>query len=860
MKKLVLLLLIPLTLNAETGCPTGLSFSPQLNRCLTTEAASRVKQSEAACMQQEGTARNQCFEQAAQNAVAEKEASGEISKNVGKGNFAGNKIWSLALNGFALGGAAVVLLSSQESADCNQAYSLYALGGGAIVAALGEIWTSIQYSGKLDDMKKRFQTIEEDAKKSNEQASATDIQAQAFQVMADQQSLIAEIAKAKKGWYTAAFVAYTASTALSAFEIASTAWGGSLFTECKNLYATHPQNALPSLEARDQYLVDYFENMNKVTYETWLVELDKKSAYHFNPTSAEELLFQISFTMKMRNSDIYAINFDEYDRYLNVIADKSPLGSSLKAFNGLMDQMLFPKAFAQASAAYETRIKGATGVKCDCEKPGQTGSQMTFNYKNCDFGIEDLKSCVGAKAGAIGGKISSVDAMNGKFGAKSATRAEDSRSKCAKYLEKKCTAKIMVLEVPKRVAEVAVASMIPITPIALESLKSLKLLPEIPPLKEFKLKIEEATKVATAPVYGGIVKFFASPYTRLVMGGLMAAYSKATLDHYDKQADVAKSRQSAIEKLKTQVTAAGTEFGCSNRDDHTNPSCYCYGESGELNPARSKSDVCKNLFGGKPNLNSKNLANSTTNKSKICMSKSSLDMGCSCVATKTCMSVGLTSSKMPPSLINSIMPAQDMANGLMSGALDAAEVSNFNTGLFASRIANIKDVILAKNPKAKTNIEKARNNVGKLKNHLDRQLASISKGRLNGNTYPTTGFAGFGASAPALDGLGKADPKDVLKSLNDSLYNPASPLNGVTNQSAADNFSLDDFNATGNTSPVEVKEEANMAEANFEYNMNDINDDKSSNIFDILSNRYQTTGMEKLFGDKGFDPEAFEDE
>jgi|GEM_PF-4133975 len=856
--KYFIFLLFPLALQAQTDCPAGLVANSFLGRCLTSEAASRVRQSENTCMQQSGAARNECFENAAAGEVARREESGELQKNVEGGKFAGNKTWSLVLNGLAIGASATVLINSQESANCKQAYSLYAIGGAGLVTAVGEIWNSVQYGGKLGDMKKKFKTLEEDSKTDSESGrpTATNIQTQAFQVMADQQELLGNIAESKKGWYTAAFVGYTAAAGLAAFEIASTAFGGSAFTECANLYANASELDDAPRGPVEEYLKSHFSSQKKMRYSQWLAQAELDRTYHFNPTNAQELLFQLATIYKMRAPGVNAMGLDEYEKYQRATAAMDGYGGGVKLLNQVVDLLIFSKAHAQANAAFETRRAGATGTRCDCERQNQTGTQITFNYQNCDFGQDDLRTCIGggAAAGMIRGKggvgtISSVDAMNGTYGQGSVATATKSRSDCAKYLGSvKCTVSTIPVEttrhLSRQLAETIVLKTLPIAPL------SLAVMPPIPPL--VLEQVTQTVKAVTTPAYGGVVKFLASPYTRLAMSGLMATYSKVTMDHYGKQKAVADNRRDYLLNMKIEIAASGEAFGCSNRSDLTNPNCYCYSDSGTLNPGRANSATCKHLFGAKPGAAKTNpRANAASNKGQACVSKTALDLTCSCRQTNSCMTVGLKASNLPSGLAESVGTAQGITNGLLNGSLDAVDISNFDSGAFAARMNQITDDLLKKNPQAQEKIKKAKDGITKLNTDLDRRLSSISGGKLNANSVPLGDFgdASFGDSK--LAALGKMPDSAGLGKPAGTEYNGSALPTSSKAAATADAF---DLGAT--TEPVVEAEVApKFEDDNFQLNVADIHDKPEENIFDIVSHRYQKTGMRLLFDDRIPDPE-----
>jgi len=115
------------------------------------------------------------------------------------------------------------------------------------------------------------------------------------------------------------------------------------------------------------------------------------------------------------------------------------------------------------------------------------------------------------------GTISSVDAMNGAYGQRSAATATESRSKCAQYLQStKCAVSTVTTDMRRHMTAEVVRTFTPPVMMAPFVVTATRIAPQV------VQKADEAVKAVTTPAYGGVVKFLASPYTRLAMGGLIA--------------------------------------------------------------------------------------------------------------------------------------------------------------------------------------------------------------------------------------------------------------------------------------------------------------------------------------------------
>lgn len=107
--------------------------------------------------------------------------------------------------------------------------------------------------------------------------------------------------------------------------------------------------------------------------------------------------------------------------------------------------------------------------------------------------------------------------------------------------------------------------------------------------------------------------------------------------------------------------------------------------------------------------------------------------------------------------------------------------------------------------------------------------------------------------------MGSTNPNDALEKMKQDLQQDirqietaAVPVSGGSASAKKDDFSLDGLNVGGITIAEEdlanqEKMEEIMA-AQYEMGDSEINSDPGANIFQILTNRYQRSGMRRLFG------------
>jgi hypothetical protein len=348
-------------------------------------------------------------------------------------------------------------------------------------------------------------------------------------------------------------------------------------------------------------------------------------------------------------------------------------------------------------------------------------------------------------------------------------------------------------------------------------------------------------------------KLYITPMSRAVLAGIMTVNNLFMIGKTNKEKKKAQERKEFIEKLKAQVEAAGSEFGCANNDRNNmaKPNCYCYSESGTLNPARSASATCKNLFGSKATLASKSGTNADgISTDKNCVANNgTLDSSCSCRQTNSCVTV------KSPSVIGNV-PAGNVLgnlpqtlNGLNSGALSAADIDGAAMTGLAARLSKMNDNLLAdpKNKSLALQAKKSKAQAEKIMKDMERRLAG-SSGALASNSNGSS-FMNASSPAAALEEM-KKDLTQQIKGYEGNVV----PVAGGAAGKRSDDFSLDALN--GGAGGVTVADEQLAEVMNSEYNMgdSDINTNSDANIFNILSHRYQRSGMRRLFGGEALVP------
>lgn len=335
---------------------------------------------------------------------------------------------------------------------------------------------------------------------------------------------------------------------------------------------------------------------------------------------------------------------------------------------------------------------------------------------------------------------------------------------------------------------------------------------------------------------------------RLIFSGVMAGMTLMMATHAGSQAEASKKRAELLRKMRDEfVSASGAIYSCKSEDrnDPAKPTCYCYTAENQRNANRGNSQICQKLWAGiNTNPNSYTAA---TQSNKVCVNQNrQADSTCACKQTNTCMKVSLSGVKgLSLGTNNMLNGAIAPLNGVTSGSIDAA---NLDSASLASQAAKVTALgkELDKN-KALQGVNKNKDKASlQLKKDLARGAASMNSGNFLGSSS--------GSGMPTNAG-------EAARMLEKEIADQA-PITGVSGGEtiAAGSDSSEqplEFGLTGDQLAAQESQIAEVMKEDLDYGGNDINQGSKTNIFEVLSNRYQRSGMRRLFDEKGVTkPEA----
>lgn len=338
--------------------------------------------------------------------------------------------------------------------------------------------------------------------------------------------------------------------------------------------------------------------------------------------------------------------------------------------------------------------------------------------------------------------------------------------------------------------------------------------------------------------------FLEKPIPRGIIAGVFAAWAGLMFLHAKKQASISKARAKYLRDRKDEFNDATGAISCTaaDRNNVNNLKCYCYNSSGQRNTQRTNSQACIALFTGRNVTGETNYLNGTGIASqRVCMTNAGIDENCACRTNNTCLSaVPSNFSGINPGTLGLISSSTSPLNQLTSGQIAAGSVNG------AAAVSNaLKLLDQAKKSQAKVP-----------------QLANGKGDKLARNLAGSVIASSAGGSAPQLSSPSSGSPFNLSpsqaaasleKEFKDAETGVASVKSGGF-VSQPGPGKVDDFGLEFGMTPTQLAADQNtlsQMNQNLDFGQNDINNSSTTNLFEVLSNRYQRSGMRRLFDDEG---------
>ncbi len=369
-------------------------------------------------------------------------------------------------------------------------------------------------------------------------------------------------------------------------------------------------------------------------------------------------------------------------------------------------------------------------------------------------------------------------------------------------------------------------------------LASLKLVARTVYNELIPIKSAEAL-MATPPPAGPslVTKMLTRPEPRAVISGVLAAWAVTMMMHANKQARVAKNRAEFLRKLKDQFNDANGAISCTaeERSVSANANCYCYTEGGQRNQARANSQVCQQLFSGNTPALAGTFNSQDFSTQRVCIAANgAADEACACRQSRSCRSsLPGVGGSLGVGAISSVAGGLQPLNDLSTGNIAAGSINPSAAGNLAARLLDEKNKLAGQ---AKLDPKKQKDLSKQIEGSLIAAAAGQPSPIQDSSSLPMNMSASQAAQALEKE-LG------AERSFERVSGSPALGQPGNSTPGDEAGFSL------GTAEPISTTEETQLAEVmkqDLNYGQADITK-SDSNIFQILTNRYQRSGMRRLF-------------
>lgn len=358
-----------------------------------------------------------------------------------------------------------------------------------------------------------------------------------------------------------------------------------------------------------------------------------------------------------------------------------------------------------------------------------------------------------------------------------------------------------------------------------------------------------ATLIPLARSYiNPLIAFNMSPLSVTIFAGIETAQNIYLANAAFSDAERAKRNVALLKTIKAKLST-NVDRCPSGRDSvevmHSSQECYCYTEDGKQNPQRTNSDICKSKWASDSlKLNLENTLNGLSTGATACMYvNGQVDLECKCKKLKdqtggnACMKTASSLGSLNNMTLNNLMSKTGGGSVLDSYTAGGAK----GTSAALSTLSNAVKKMKAAHKDALDifNKEQLRNGRPMLDFKNPKTFKAMTDKLYSPDRLKEV--SGLGGQLPA-SGLGNDMPVDLKKSLEKQgvqFQGGNGMPKDAKRQDTAFNFGDDG----GGQGPQVI----NAADKkNYDYKDAGISG-KENSIFDILTNRYQQTGLKKIF-------------
>ncbi len=343
---------------------------------------------------------------------------------------------------------------------------------------------------------------------------------------------------------------------------------------------------------------------------------------------------------------------------------------------------------------------------------------------------------------------------------------------------------------------------------------------------------------------------FSNPIMIIATTGVMTLYNGWLASMAKEESNAASKRSSAIDKIINKFDGSVAGFCPSGRENRAEPRCFCYNNDGGRNKKRSNSETCQaewakarqNFF-----VKAQNYQTSKTKNPKGCLTLDrKFDQKCKCRKFKNangqnaCFKTAPIANISIPGLASITNDLGKTINSLTNGSLSPARVNTQKLLKNSKSLSNLRRNLLKS-----TNKIRSRNGQKPIQLLGPRQALRLAKKIATPKARLAASKRSLGATSLAEQSKNPALQK-AIKEASKITGLSFSGGRGIkrTKTKKRNGFQLDFGNTASSRGHGKVQ---NFMKKNYHFKNNDIVNKNDVSIFQVISNRYNVSGLKRLF-------------
>ena len=346
-------------------------------------------------------------------------------------------------------------------------------------------------------------------------------------------------------------------------------------------------------------------------------------------------------------------------------------------------------------------------------------------------------------------------------------------------------------------------------------------------------------------------KFFNTPYGQITLGSVGAAVSLYAASVYNREAKAAKKRSQAVQEMRDAFVKRVGFYACPQRNDPREPQCFCFIKDNIINPERKTSQACEEYFVQKED----NWDPRTYSRYEVidqdrpaCLTRQGvLDPGCLCREQKlsngdnNCQKISISLTEFNGAGVSPTVGRMVRdANYLTNGKTPLSKLNSADLGQGAIKLRKALERVSSSVDKE---LRKRGREGGVVVTPalLRRGLGAINRALGSGAMTMARQFNG-GLGTASSQGHVVPEAKKIFRQMQKSMRRGKWPKNN-----ARRGEDIDSLLGLNKKEPP-ARDQASLAGGSqYDYKGHDIHPSSGASIWQVLSNRYQQTGLSRLF-------------